>query len=87
MDVLILSPRDLLFQGSARSLILPGEQGVFEIAPFHRPLVSRLLPGLIVIDGRQTMLIHRGVVKVSRDAVTVIVETPAPASPAPPENR
>jgi len=73
MDVVILSPQDLLYQGRASRVIFPGEEGVFEVAPFHRPLVSRLLPGLIVVD-QQAFPIHRGVVKVRHDVVTAIVE-------------
>lgn len=73
LDVMIASPQDLLFQGRARHVIFPGEQGVFEVCPFHRPLVSRLLPGLIVVD-EQSFPIQRGVVKVEHDTVTAIVE-------------
>lgn len=76
MDVVILSAQDLLYQGRADRVILPGEQGVFEVAPFHRPLVSRLLPGLIVVD-HQAFPIRRGVVKIRHDAVTAIVEPDA----------
>ena len=72
-DVLVLSPEALLFSGKARCVILPGEQGVFEVGPFHRPLISRLLPGYILIDG-QPLAIQRGVVKVLRDTLTAIVE-------------
>lgn len=73
MDVTILSPREVLFSGQAESIALPGEEGVFEVHPFHRSLVSRLLPGLIVID-QQWMAIRRGVVRVTQSSVTAIVE-------------
>jgi F-type H+-transporting ATPase subunit epsilon len=73
LEVVILSPQGMIFSGPARRLILPGEEGVFEVAPFHRPLVSRLLPGLVVVDD-QHVPIHRGVVRVQRDAVTLLVE-------------
>ncbi|MBI3011389.1 MAG: hypothetical protein HYY58_02720 [Candidatus Omnitrophica bacterium] len=73
LEVAVLSPEALLFNGRARHVILPGEQGVFEVWPFHRPVVSRLLPGFIVVDG-QPFPIRRGVVKVEHDTVTAIVE-------------
>ena len=78
LEITILSPHDLLFSGRAHHMILPGEQGVFEILPFHRPLVSRLLPGLILVDDQQ-FPIQRGVVKVERDTVTAIVEPESPS--------
>lgn len=74
LDVTILTPQEVLFQGRASRVILPGEAGTFEVGPFHRPLVSRLLPGFLIVDDR-SVLIRRGVVKVMGDRVTSIVET------------
>ena len=71
--VTILSPHDVLFSGQAHHVVFPGEQGVFEVLPFHRPLVSRLLPGIILIDER-SIAIQRGVVKIESDSITAIVE-------------
>ena len=73
LDVTILTPQEVLFQGRAVRVILPGEMGTFEVGQFHRPLVSRLLPGLLIVDDR-SVLIRRGVVKVEKDRVTSIVE-------------
>lgn len=47
---------------------------MFEVLPMHRPLVSLLLPGTIVIDDDQVLSISRGVVKVAFDQITAIVE-------------
>ena len=74
MDVTIVSLQDVLFSGTAHALIVPGEQGIFEILPMHRPIVSLLLPGTIVIDEQRVVPIRRGVVKVAFDQVTAIVE-------------
>ncbi len=73
LDVVILTPQEVLFQGQASRVIFPGEEGTFEVGPFHRPIVSRLLPGLLIVD-HQSVLIRRGVVKVDRNKVTSIVE-------------
>lgn len=74
MELTIVSLQEVLFNGHARQAIFPGEQGMFEVLPMHRPLVSLLLPGTIVIDEEQVIPIWRGVVKVSLDRVTAIVE-------------
>ena len=74
MDVTIVSLQEVLFQGKARQIIFPGEQGMFEVLPMHRPVVSLLLPGTIVIDENQVLSIARGVVKVAFDQITAIVE-------------
>ncbi len=74
LEVLILTPERRLFQGRANSVIFPGEEGTFEVGPFHRPLVSRLLPGVIEVD-QQVFPIRRGVMKVEKNTVVSIVET------------
>lgn len=73
ITVSILTSQKVLFQGQASSIIFPGEEGTFEVLPFHRPLVSRLLSGLIWVD-EQAISIRKGVVKVDSDTVTALVE-------------
>lgn len=72
-DVLIATLDRVVFEGKGRSLILPGENGVFEVLPFHKKLLSRLKAGPMVLDGT-TFPISRGVVKVGPTDVTVIIE-------------
>ena len=73
LAITLLSCHEMVFDGPARHVILPGERGVFEVWPCHRPLVSRLLPGLIVVDER-SFPIRRGMVKLTRDTVTALIE-------------
>jgi F-type H+-transporting ATPase subunit epsilon len=73
LDVSVLSPRKVVFKGTAKSIILPGEQGVFEVAPFHKRILSRLISGTIFIDERQ-FSVKRGIVKVNQNKVTIIIE-------------
>ncbi len=77
LSVLVTTPEGVLFSGAARHAIFPGEQGTFEILPLHRPLVSRLRPGAVVV-GPQVWMIRAGVVSVMADAVTAVVELHAP---------
>jgi F0F1-type ATP synthase epsilon subunit len=46
---------------------------VFEIIPYHKNLISRLLGGKLFVDGH-ALAIRRGVAKVGDNQVTVIVE-------------
>lgn len=73
LQVTVLSPEQSVYEGPAHRVILPGEQGVFEVGLFHRPLISRLLPGTVIVDDRYWP-IRRGVVKVERNTVTALVE-------------
>ena len=74
LDVVILSPEKVIFEGKAECVILPGEQGTFEVLSFHKNLLSRLLSGAVVVDGR-TFSIRRGIVKVQNNTVTVVFES------------
>ena len=73
LNVTVLSPIEVIFEGKAKSIILPGEEGVFEVLPFHKRILSRLISGRLFID-EQSFPIKRGVVKVNQNKVTVIVE-------------
>ena len=71
--VLVATPERVIFEGSAKSIILPGERGIFEIQPYHKRLLSRLVRGVLTLDGSE-LKIRRGVAKVGLNDVTVIVE-------------
>ena len=73
LDVSVFSPKEVIFQGNAKSVILPGEQGVFEIAAFHKPILSRLISGTMFVD-EQHFSVKRGIAKVFKNQVTVIIE-------------
>ena len=72
-DVLVLTLDRVVYEGKGKSLILPGEKGVFEVLPYHKKLLTRLVRGPMVLDGN-TFQIQRGVVKVGLNEVTVIIE-------------
>lgn len=73
LDVIVLSPTQVLFEGKVRNIIVPGEQGVFEILPFHKRILSRLISGIMQIESRNFPL-RRGIIKVNQNQVTIIIE-------------
>ena len=73
LNVSVVTPTEVLFEGEAKSVIVPGEEGVFEILPFHNRLLSRLLGGVVLVD-EEAIRIRRGVVKVNQNKVTIIAE-------------
>jgi len=73
LDVTVLNPIEVIFEGKAKSIVLPGEEGVFEVLPFHKRILSRLISGRLFID-EQSFPIKRGIVKVNQNKVTIIVE-------------
>ena len=73
LDVTVMNPQGVLFEGKANSIIVPGEQGTFEVMPFHKRILSRLLSGIIFVDDKN-FPVNRGIIKVDQGKVTIIVE-------------
>ena len=73
LDVSLITPQKILFEGKAKSITFPGEQGVFEILPYHKPFLSLLVSGKVFID-EKVIFIRRGIVKVISNTVTAILE-------------
>ncbi|HDZ76698.1 MAG TPA: hypothetical protein ENH41_01275 [Candidatus Omnitrophica bacterium] len=73
LDVSIFNPQNIVFKGKVKSIVVPGEQGVFEVGPFHKRILSRLISGKLLIDG-EGLLIRRGIIRVDQNKVTVIIE-------------
>lgn len=73
LSVTVLTASEVIFEGEATKVIFPGEQGVFEIGLFHKPFISRLLPGPVWVDQKE-FLIRHGVAKVKNNRVIAMVE-------------
>jgi len=71
--VSIIDHKDVIFDGKAKSVILPGDTGEFEILDFHHPIVSLLKDGNIIIDGTN-FPIGRGIAKFHRAKLVILVE-------------
>ena len=72
--VAILTPERVLYEGKAWSAFLPGATGEFEILEFHKPIISRLKEGAIVLDWEKEIPIKGGAVRVADNRLTAIVE-------------
>ena len=79
LELMIFTETDILFKGQAKSVIFPGEMGVFEVLPFHKRMISRLIKGNIDVDGR-LFPIFRGIMKIDKNQVHVVVEKTPPSS-------
>lgn len=73
LDVAVLTPEEVLFEGKASTIVVPGEEGVCEILPFHKRFLSRLISGTMLMDDK-SLRIKRGIIKVNQNKVLIIVE-------------
>lgn len=76
MILKIISAEDILFQGEATVVHLPGTMGAFTVLPGHASLISTLTPGTVrytTAEGEQTSQIGGGIVDVDNDTVSVCI--------------
>ena len=75
MTVTILNPKQVLYEGEAKSVFLPGDLAEFEILDYHAPIVSLLRPGHVVVDGSVRIPVDRGMVQFDRNVCMILTET------------
>ncbi|MDT8390237.1 MAG: hypothetical protein RRC34_06990 [Lentisphaeria bacterium] len=72
--VTVLNPKETLFAGEAESATFPGASGDFEVLEFHKPTISLLRKGRIVLDRQRGISVQKGIVRVIHDEVVALVE-------------
>jgi len=71
--VSIMDHAHIIFNGKASSVILPGVYGEFELLDFHRPILSLLRKGNIVIDD-VSFPVAKGIMRFYKDELVALVE-------------
>jgi len=74
VNVTILNPKHVIFDGEAYSVFLPGDMAEFELLDFHAPIVSLLRPGRVVVDWKTSIPIKKGMVKFDDNECMILVE-------------
>ena len=69
----IVSPEQVVYDGEAESVKVPGVMGNFEILTDHAPIISSLQKGIVEYGGKQ-LSVMGGVVSVQKNEVSVCVE-------------
>ena len=78
MNIEIITPDTVLYQGEAKAVVFPGIDGSFEILNSHAALISALKTGSIKLtdnsDKVENFAINGGVVEVLNNKVLVLAE-------------
>jgi len=86
LQVRVVSPARVVFEGGAASVVAPAWDGKVGILPRHAPMIALLGSGELVVDlpqgGSRTIHVAGGVLQVVDDQVTVLSEY---AGDTPPE--
>jgi F-type H+-transporting ATPase subunit epsilon len=67
---------ELLYNGDAISVTVPGADGEATVLAHHEPLIALLKKGIITVrgnDGNKEFTIEKGVCEVSHNQVTILV--------------
>lgn len=74
----VLTPSGPIYNGLAKSVTLPGEEGEFGVLPEHVSLTTLLQAGVVDIqkeDGKiESIVINWGVVQITHNKVVVLVD-------------
>ncbi|MBR5929520.1 MAG: F0F1 ATP synthase subunit epsilon [Prevotella sp.] len=77
LQLKIVSPEKVEYDGVVESVLVPGMMGQFEILTNHAPIISSLGVGDVVYaaaDGKHTIGISGGFVAVQKNQVSLCVE-------------
>lgn len=74
MRLTVLSPKETVYEGEARSVLLAGDLAEFELLDYHAPILSLLRKGNVVVDGAKKIPINRGLVKFDSNVCMILVE-------------
>ena len=77
LQLRIVSPEKIEFDGTVESVLVPGTLGQFEILTGHAPIRSSLGEGQVVYtapDGKHTIDICGGFVEVQKNKVSLCIE-------------
>jgi len=76
MHVVIAKVNEVLFDGEARSLTVPGADGEMTVLARHMPLITTLKRGAITVrtpDEQKEFAAEGGILEVRPDGATVIL--------------
>ena len=78
LELEVITPSGLIFQGSVASVTVPGEEGEFGVLAQHVGLTTLLKAGVVEIHkengNKESIVINWGVVQVANNLVTVLVD-------------
>ena len=64
----------VIFEGEVSIVLLPGEAGEFEVLNFHKPIISRLKKGTLMVDNQKEFRILGGMAKFDQQKLVALVE-------------
>ncbi len=86
LQVRVVSPDQVVFEGDASALVAPAWDGRVGVLPGHAPMLALLGAGELNLDrpggGSEVFHVAGGVIKVERNVVTLLTEYAGTEPPA-----
>ena len=76
LQLRIVSPEKVEYDGTVESVLVPGTMGQFEILTNHAPIISSLGGGEVIdsaADGKHSIMIAGGFVEVQKNKVSLCI--------------
>lgn len=75
LQVKIIDPNSVLFEGEATYVLAPGVKNMLGIMPGHTPFFAELVAGDVFLAGEKEAIfpIKSGILKVRDDIVTILI--------------
>ncbi|MDD4294495.1 MAG: hypothetical protein PHP69_03155 [Candidatus Omnitrophica bacterium] len=70
----VMDPDKNIFDGEIESLFLQGDNGEYEIQPYHYPVLGLLREGQIIIDWKYSISIKKGILRFFKNDCVILVE-------------
>ncbi len=78
MNLKLITPEKIFFEGDIASVQVPGTEGDFGVLPGHAPFISTIRPGVVTINvaGGETrkIIVVGGVAEVTPEQTIVLAE-------------
>lgn len=70
----VMTPDALVYQNEVESAFFTGDQGEYELLPYHYPVLGVLAEGHIIINWREAIPLKFGVIKFFANDCIVLIE-------------
>ena len=78
----LVSPDRVLFNGAAQSVLVPGNEGDFQVLSEHAPVMTSMRPGVVGIDDAEgkhhRVFVRGGFADASKKGLILLAETAIP---------
>jgi F-type H+-transporting ATPase subunit epsilon len=78
----IVTPEAVVYSADVHMVTLPAIDGQIGIYPLHMPLMTRIVPGEIIVrksDGESFLAVGEGLVEITGGAVSIVTDMAIPA--------